>query len=110
MSTLGVTRGCLVHLIERRGEQQVWHDALVLTMRMGPEMRGSKGEMAIDAVFVNALKTPSEDWREDLMLIRDVVHLSHHDWEERRTCIAYVEAFPLVIGDIQPNCSDGETL
>jgi hypothetical protein len=100
MSTLGVTRGCLVHLIERRGEQNVQHDALVLAMLMEPELRGTKGEMAIDAVFVNVLRTPSEDWREDLMLIRDVVHVSHHDWIERRCCIAYEEERTFVVGNV----------
>jgi hypothetical protein len=88
-----------VHLIERRGEQQVQHDALVHSMSMAPEMAGTRGEMAIDAVFVNALRAPStEDWRDDLMLIRDVVHISHHDWIERRACIAYEEALPFVVG------------
>jgi hypothetical protein len=121
MSTPGITRGCLVHLIERRGEQNVQHDALVLNMSMAPEMSGTRGEMAIDAVFVNALRAPSEDWREDLMLIRDVVHLSHHDWIERRTCIAYEEVRTFVktatgysfgvIYTFEPTIStEGETL
>jgi hypothetical protein len=97
MTAPGITRGCLVHLVERRGEQNVWHDALVLSMLMEPELRGTKGEMAIDAVFINALHAPStEDWRDDLMLIRNVVHISHHDWIERRSCIAYEEARPFI--------------
>jgi hypothetical protein len=95
--TAPITRGCLVHLIERRGEQQVQHDALVLVMTMNLELAGIHGEMAIDAVFVNALRAPSEDWRDDLMVIRDVVHISHHDWIERRVCIAYEEAQPFAV-------------
>jgi hypothetical protein len=99
MSTPGITRGGLVHLIERRGEQEVHHDALVLVMTMNPDLRGAQGEMAIDAVFVNALRPMSEDWHDDLLVIRDVVHVSHHDWIERRVCIAYYQALPFVVGE-----------
>jgi hypothetical protein len=97
MTTPGITRGCLVHLIERRGEQQIQHDALVLSMSMEQDLAGTHGEMAIDAVFVNALRAPSSDWRDDLLHIRAVVHISHHDWIERRACIAYEEARLFVV-------------
>jgi hypothetical protein len=102
MNTPGITRGCLVHLIERRGEQIVQHDALVLAMSMDPEQGGSHGEMMIDAVFVNLLR-PLEgeelaDARDALMLIEDVVHISHHDWTEKRVCVAYEEVATPILG------------
>lgn len=99
MSTPGITRGGLVHLIERRGEQTIQHDALVLVMKMDPTLAGIRGEMAIDAVFVNALRAPSEDWHDDLMVIRDVVHVSHRDWFDGRACIAYQEARLFAVGE-----------
>lgn len=93
MSTPGIKRGGLVHLIERRGEQEIQHDALVLAMSMEREMRGTHGEMSIDAVFVNVLVEPERrPTRRSLMVIRDVVHVSHRDWLEHRTAIAYKEA------------------
>jgi len=92
MSTPGISRGGLVHLLERRDEQIIQHDALVLAMTMDTTLAGPHGEMAIDAVFVNALRAPSRYWQDDLMAIFNVVHVSHHDWIERRACIAYQEA------------------
>jgi hypothetical protein len=93
MSSPGIKRGGLVHLIERRGEQLVQHNALVLAMSMDTRSRGSHGEMSIDAVFVNPLR-PLEgevltDPRDALMLIENVVHISHRDWIEQRVCVAY---------------------
>ena len=85
-----------MHLIERRGEQQIQYDALVLAMSMQAQLRGVHGEMAIDAVCVNPLHTPAkgDSPEEHLIYFTDVVHVSHRDWIERRTHIGYEEAKP----------------
>lgn len=89
-----------MQLVERRDEVQVMYDALVLSMSMDESMAGTKGEMAIDAIFVNPLRVIQEDQivhpLDALIHVRDVVHITHRDWIERRTCISYIEPAELV--------------
>jgi len=115
VETKGITLGGRVRLVEQRGEQQVFYDALVLGMTMAAELLGTQGEMAIDALIINPLRLLQEDlhaiqgkpadWRDALVRIDDVVHHTHRDWIERRACMAYLEPAPA-----EPRSAEDEDL
>jgi hypothetical protein len=89
----GLKRGGRVMLVERRGEAEVFYDALVVALSMDTLLAGDRGEMSIDAVLVNPFRTSTqgEDWSEALICVRNIVHHSHRDWTEHRACFAYLE-------------------
>jgi hypothetical protein len=102
--------GGRIRLIERRKDREIFYDALVLGMTMRAELAGTRNEPAIRAVFVNPLRVLTQDdphqehmswydqdvWNDVLIKVDQVVHVSHRDWLEGRTCIAYQEAEDLV--------------
>jgi hypothetical protein len=96
MRTMGIVLGGQVMLIERRGEQQIVHDALVLHMSMDPADAGTLGEMMIDVVWVNEhlahrRRFSTAEWEHALFFFTDVVHISHRDWIEGRASLGYEE-------------------
>jgi hypothetical protein len=93
-----------VLLVERRGAQQIVHNALVCSLSMDAAQAGTLGETMIDAAFVSAIAGFAEalprkmrppdadlDWPHGMVHARDVVHISHRDWIEGRAGLAYEE-------------------
>jgi hypothetical protein len=93
--TVSLPIGRAVHLVQRRGEINVYIAALVTSMSMADVYRGSKGEMAIEAVFVNPLSATrhagTSDWQLGLIRVMDVPHVSHDDFVSGRVAYGYEE-------------------
>jgi hypothetical protein len=83
---MGIKPGDAVLVVEHRGEQQIVHNALVGGISMLDELLGTKGEPAIEIVFV--IDTGQ---RHGTLSVGDVVHISHLDWIERRAGLGYEE-------------------
>ena len=86
MRSIGIAPGAGVLLIERRGEVQLVHNALVLRVSMDERLAGPKGEPSITAVFVLPEAT-----LERAVQMPDAVHFLHRDWIEGRSAFGYEE-------------------
>ena len=86
MRTRGIEPGGSVLLVERRGEQQLVHNALVVRISMDDRLAGARGEPSITAVFVLPEAT-----LERAVQMPDAVHMTHRDWIEGRCAFAYEE-------------------
>ena len=92
--TAGIKPTENVLLIERRLEQQIVYNALVLGLTMLPQLAGTNGEPALEVVFINqfaARHAGTSDWHHALTRAGDVVHSSHKDWREGRVALCYEE-------------------
>ena len=99
MRTLGIKPGDAVLVVEHRGEQKIVYNAIVAGISMRGELRGPKGEPAIEAAFVadqarervgpvSGIDYTTKPWHPTLA-ISGVVHISHRDWIERRAILGY---------------------
>ena len=95
MRTMGISPGDAVLVVEHRGEQQIVYNGVVSGITMQPELRAANGEPAIEAAFATNLVVESHPVsfmeRRGVLIIRDMVHISHRDWIERRASLGYEE-------------------
>lgn len=87
MRTIGISPGDWVLLLERRGEQEIVYNAMVASVSMDESLAGTKGEGSIRVVFVPVAERPDAG----VLIVPDVVHISHRDWLEGRAGLAYEE-------------------
>ena len=104
MRTMGIGPGDAVLVLEHRGQTVVVYQGLVSGITMRASLRGTKGEMAIEAVFVAAgedeVRMNGMQVRRPVLTVPNVVHLSHQDWIEGRAGLAY-EEMPVASGICQ---------
>lgn len=86
MRTIGLKPGDMTLVLERRGDQLLAHNALVIGSSMLPALAGAQGEMSIEAAFV--VETP---FGIAMPKFEGIVHVSHMDWQEGRAGLAYEE-------------------
>lgn len=87
MRTIGLRLGDAVLLLERRDEQVIAYNALVVGVSMQPAAAGAQGEMSIEVAFVG----PETPFGTAMMRFQGVIHSSHADWLEGRAGLAYEE-------------------
>lgn len=96
MRTIGIGPGDAVLVIEHRKEQQIIHNALVAGISMKQELAGAHGEPVIAASFIadremDVSKDGSVWFECPTLTVREIVHISHRDWIDRRASLGYQE-------------------
>jgi hypothetical protein len=86
MRTIGIQPGRNVLLVERRGDEFPAYNALVSGISMDEQLAGTKGEPSIEVAFI----VPDGEMHR-VLVVPEIVHVSHRDWIEGRVGLAYDE-------------------
>jgi hypothetical protein len=84
---IGIKPGDAVLLVERRREQQIVYNALVVGISMNETLAGTHGEPSIEVAFFAGMRALSDP----VLRLPEVVHISHKDWMEGRREMGYEE-------------------
>lgn len=84
MRTIGMKPGDFVLVIEARAGEQPVYKGQIVSLSMDEQLAGEKGECAIKVSFV----VPDAD-ENRVLVVPDIVHISHRDWLEGRAGLAY---------------------
>ena len=94
MHTPGIIPAQHIMFLERRGEQTLAHDALILSISMQEQLAGTNGEPAIEVIFLHPDRlryAGTSDYREAVVRFIDVVHSSHANWINGAASVCYQE-------------------
>ena len=96
MTTTGIKPGDVVQVSERRGEQELLYNGLVVSLSMDDKLAGTHGEPAIKACFVVPIVEDRYIY-DGVVAFSNVVHVSHRDFIEGRAGLAYGEVGRLIL-------------
>lgn len=93
MTTRGIKPGDAVLVIEQSGGQRLVYNALVVGFTMDEQLKGMRGEPAIEALFVAtyAEAVYRRDGKLPTLTASGMVHITHRDFLEGRAALGYEE-------------------